>query len=371
MDGTPVIDVNANQTIPNTFTTGGVTEFALTDPTIALAGSGTAAASGIVVHHNTVGVRNVGFSFRARDLENGAENAQQQVAVEYRMGSTGNWTNIALGYIADATSGPNLSAPGTLVSLILPTAAEGKADLQVRVITSNAPGNDEWVGMDDIRVTASTAPSLPTLSIENNSITRGDSGTKTLTFTVSRTGDTTGVTTVDFATSDGTSPVGSDYVATNGPLPFLAGETSKTVSVTINGDTVAETDDTFRVMLSNASGASLTLIDGSGLDTAVYAGARAKYTITRNAGLTVTATDNRGGSPDGSDTLTSMEWAQFPDTRVWIGGQKKQDLNNGDGKSDILWRNTGDQTASWDVGGGAVSLLRDYGVIDNTWAIVG
>ena len=43
-EGTPVIDVNANQTNPNTFATGGVTEFHITDPVVALTGSGTAKA---------------------------------------------------------------------------------------------------------------------------------------------------------------------------------------------------------------------------------------------------------------------------------------------------------------------------------------
>ena len=43
--GTSLVrDVNANQTNPNTFTTGGVTEFHIANPTIALAGSGTAKA---------------------------------------------------------------------------------------------------------------------------------------------------------------------------------------------------------------------------------------------------------------------------------------------------------------------------------------
>jgi predicted extracellular nuclease len=264
VDGTPVIDVNANQTNPNTFTTGGVTEFALADPTIALAGSGTAAAPSIVVYLNTVGVTNVGFSFRARDLENGADTAQQQIAVQYRVGNSGNWTNIPAGYIADATTGPNASGPDIPVSVILPAAAEGQADVQVRIITTNAPGNDEWVGIDDIQVTASSAPALPSLSIANNSITEGDSGTKTLSFTVSRAGDTTGVTTVDFGTANGSAIAGTDYVAASGPITFLAGETSKTVSVTIDGDTDVEADETFSVTLSNASGATIAASTATG-----------------------------------------------------------------------------------------------------------
>src|SRR4051812_25740239 len=58
-DGTVVIDVNANQTNPNTFATGGVTEFALPNPTIALTGSGTANAPNIVLFMDATGRKNV------------------------------------------------------------------------------------------------------------------------------------------------------------------------------------------------------------------------------------------------------------------------------------------------------------------------
>ncbi|MBK8984724.1 MAG: hypothetical protein IPM39_01365 [Chloroflexi bacterium] len=51
VDGTTTpIDVNANQTNPNTFTTGGVTEFEIADPVVALQGSGTARAPFLLVH---------------------------------------------------------------------------------------------------------------------------------------------------------------------------------------------------------------------------------------------------------------------------------------------------------------------------------
>ncbi|OYY58396.1 MAG: hypothetical protein B7Y50_13160 [Hydrogenophilales bacterium 28-61-11] len=54
-DGTGVLDINANQTAPNTFGTGGVAEFELADPTIALTGSGTADAPFILLNLNTSG----------------------------------------------------------------------------------------------------------------------------------------------------------------------------------------------------------------------------------------------------------------------------------------------------------------------------
>ncbi|WP_410825811.1 choice-of-anchor I family protein [Methylobacterium sp. sgz302003] len=166
-DGTVVVDVNANQTSPNTFTTGGVAEFALANPTVALAGSGTADAPSLVLYLDSRGRSNVTVSYTLRDLETGADNAAQAVALQYRLGDTGAWTNVPAAFVADATAGPNAAGPDTRVQAVLPAAANDQANLQVRVITANATGNDEWVGIDDIGVTSSAgtapAPTAPTL----------------------------------------------------------------------------------------------------------------------------------------------------------------------------------------------------------------
>ena len=65
----------------------------------------------------------------------------------------------------------------------------------------------------------------------------------------------TNTVTVDYATSDGTADASDDYTAKSGTLTFDAGETSKTVSVSITDDETDESDETFTVTLSNASGA--------------------------------------------------------------------------------------------------------------------
>ena len=57
--------------------------------------------------------------------------------------------------------------------------------------------------------------------------------------------------TVKYATADGTATAGSDYNAASGTLTFAAGETSKTVTVAVRGDTLVEGAETFRVVLSN------------------------------------------------------------------------------------------------------------------------
>ncbi|MDX9956402.1 MAG: Calx-beta domain-containing protein, partial [Anaerolineae bacterium] len=57
-----------------------------------------------------------------------------------------------------------------------------------------------------------------------------------------------------YSTSPGTAQSGSDYVHTSGTLTFAAGETLKTITVQIVGDTVSEPNESFTVALNTPSG---------------------------------------------------------------------------------------------------------------------
>ena len=147
------IDVIANQNNPNTNTNGGVAEFdGITDPVVALQGSGTADAPHIVIYLNTTGLQNITVSYNVRDIDNSGDNAVQQVALHYRVGSSGSFTNLPTGYLSDATAGPTATLT-TPVTVTLPAAANNQAQVQLRIMTTNATGSDEWVGIDDISVT--------------------------------------------------------------------------------------------------------------------------------------------------------------------------------------------------------------------------
>ena len=99
-------------------------------------------------------------------------------------------------------------------------------------------------------------------------VTEGNSGTVVATFTVSLTSPppTGQSVTVHYATANGTASAPSDYVATSGNLTFNVGETTKTVNVSVNGDTLFETAETFVLNLSSPS-ANAGIIDGQGLAT--------------------------------------------------------------------------------------------------------
>lgn len=163
-DDPGVLDVNANQTNPDTFTTGGVTEFHLADPVVALTGSGTADAPYLRVTISTAGMSGVRVRYNIRDLDASTDSAAQQVALHYRIGNSGAWTDVPAAYVADATTGPSLATLVTPVDVVLPAAVDNWPVVQLRIMTTNATGNDEWVGIDDLVVEPATAPTAPVIT---------------------------------------------------------------------------------------------------------------------------------------------------------------------------------------------------------------
>jgi hypothetical protein len=69
---------------------------------------------------------------------------------------------------------------------------------------------------------------------------------------------------VNYATKNGTAVAPSDYTAASGTLVFAPGDTEKLVSVTVNGDTAAETNEVFTVVLSAPVNALLGASEGGG-----------------------------------------------------------------------------------------------------------
>ncbi len=109
-------------------------------------------------------------------------------------------------------------------------------------------------------------PSDPAaLSIDDVRRLEGDSGTRDFVFTVTRTGNTTGTSSVRFHTEEDTAKVPQDFLATNGTLTFGPGVTSRTITVQVVGDGKRAPDEIFFVQLTNPVGT--TLLDGRGKGT--------------------------------------------------------------------------------------------------------
>lgn len=108
-------------------------------------------------------------------------------------------------------------------------------------------------------------PSQPTISINNVSQAEGESGTSPYTFTVTLSQVSLQTVTVNWATTNSSAEAGTDYLSNNGMLTFNPGETSKTFSVFVNGDTTYEPNETFSIVLSNATNS--VIASGGGVGT--------------------------------------------------------------------------------------------------------
>ena len=104
----------------------------------------------MVFYINTTGYFGINMSYRVRDVDAGNNSSVSQIALQYRVGQTGPFINVPTGYISDATDGPNISGRTTTRNVALPAAVNNQPQVQVRLITSNAPGPDEWIGVNNI-----------------------------------------------------------------------------------------------------------------------------------------------------------------------------------------------------------------------------
>lgn len=140
-----------------------------------------------------------------------------------------------------------------------------------------------------------------TVTVTGGSVTEGDSGTRSIAFTVALSEPSDVNAFVDYATSDGTAVAGDDYAATAGTLAILAGATSTIVTVDVAGDTEFEFDETLILTISNPVAAVLgaeasaagTITDDDDADPKGYFTGVANVNNTNYSDITGIAYNNR------------------------------------------------------------------------------
>lgn len=86
-----------------------------------------------------------------------------------------------------------------------------------------------------------------------------------ITITVNRTGVTTSVVGVNYATVNGTAQSGADYGGASGTFTFNAGETTKSFTVSINNNTAIDANRTFNITLSSPTGGAALGMSSAGV----------------------------------------------------------------------------------------------------------
>jgi len=105
---------------------------------------------------------------------------------------------------------------------------------------------------------------VPTLSVSDASLTEGNAGAHDATFNVTLSSPSGFTVAVNYATADFSAIAGADYASASGGLTFAPGETTKTVAVSVNGDTLSEVNESFFVNLSGATNATIADAQGAG-----------------------------------------------------------------------------------------------------------
>lgn len=172
-----------------------------------------------------------------------------------------------------ATAGSDYTATSGLVTF---AAGEVEKPVVVLVNGDTVDETQETIFLDISNVMNATVSSSrgtgfindddgPSISINNVTITEGNSGTKAATFTLTLSGPSVEAIAVRVITAPGTATASSDYNAINTVVIFQPGTVTRTVEVAIVGDTNLELNETFFVNLSEPFGT--TIADGEGVGT--------------------------------------------------------------------------------------------------------
>lgn len=112
--------------------------------------------------------------------------------------------------------------------------------------------------------TSAVFRSLPTISIADVQIPEGNSGLSPMTFAVTLSAPINRAVSVSYATHDGTATAPSDYIAASGTLMVPANATAASITVQVIGDTIPEPDETFTLVLSTPTNATLATATATG-----------------------------------------------------------------------------------------------------------
>jgi|GEM_PF-5978078 len=216
--------------------------------------------------------------------------------------------------------------------------------LAVGIISTSYQSNQPFTAFwESIKITANGTAPATTVALTTPSVTlaEGSSGVTAFNYTVTRTGATTGASSVNWSVAgSGANPANAaDFqngVLPSGTVNFAVGETSKTINVNVVGDTTTEQTESFTLTLAGATGATLGTATATGVITNDDGGGTTGQVFTSpgpNSNLVGTAGNDTFNASQGFDTLTggagadifrlpSEPWAPITVTDFAVGSDK-------------------------------------------------
>ena len=173
-------------------------------------------------------------------------------------------------------------------------------------------GSYEGMALVSVSIADPVLPTTtPAISINDVSVTEGNSGATNVNFAVNLSAASSSTVTVNWATAPGTATADTDYVTASGMVTFAPNVTSQMVTVQVKGDTAFESNETFSVNLANPVGA--TIGKGTGVGTIVNDDTNippvAVISATPTSGYAPLAVSFSGsGSSDLDGSIVSYSW---------------------------------------------------------------
>ena len=235
-----------------------------------------------------------------------------------------------------ANSGPETFAPGEVVKSVVVLINGDTVDetqetffLDISNVQNATVGSSRGNGfiVDD---------DGPTISINDVSVTEGNSGTKAATFTLTLSGPSVETIAIRAITTPGTATASTDYNSINLVLIFQPGTVTRTLDVTILGDTNLESNETFSVNLSEAFGT--TIADGEGAGTILDDDTLLMLEQSGPAAQQAAAFESLLFTRDPFRIKSIVDWPTLPpnlNTLVMVFVQNLR-LNQGESASDVV-----------------------------------
>lgn len=230
-------------------------------------------------------------------------------------------TTAAAGTNYTATSGTLTFLAGeTSKTVTVPTIADGVYTPALTfsfALTANGTTNTATG-------TVNNTDSAPVPSVSAASANEGSN----LTFTITLDHASSTSTTVTYATANGTATAGTNYTAASGTLTFLAGQTSKTVTVASTHDNIFTSDLTFTLSATangttNSGTGTITNTDSAPVATVANASANEGSSITFTVSLnraSATSTSVTYGTTDGT-ALGGTNYTAASGTLTFLAGE--------------------------------------------------